>query len=157
MPITVYSPHDGEPVKVRDQDIGRAVKDRQGRTFFVVLKSDSSDYYAALTRHGSEKDEARYAKLEEKLGTVGNQVKQQHEAAKPKLSSEKKGGGGLVKWVVLIIVLAALGWLFSYGPLGFLGEQAVEQVQQGAQNLQPSEGDSGQGGGSEAEPEGPDS
>ena len=42
MPITIFSPHSGNQVKVRDQDAGRAVKDEEGRIFYVLPKSDSA-------------------------------------------------------------------------------------------------------------------
>ena len=33
MPIVINSPFSGKPVKIRDQDVGRAVKDEEGRIF----------------------------------------------------------------------------------------------------------------------------
>jgi hypothetical protein len=137
MPITVYSPHNGEPVKIRDQDIGRAVQDREGRTFFAVLKSDGSDYYGSFTRHGTPKDEQRYAELEQKLGKLNNQVKEKHAEAKPTVTGKQKSKSGLlVKLVVALIILLALAWLFTYGPLSGFGEQAVEEATRQIENAQ---------------------
>ena len=45
MPIVVNSPYSGESVKIRDQDVGRAVKDRDGKVFYVLPRSDGSGYY----------------------------------------------------------------------------------------------------------------
>ena len=42
MPIVVNSPYSGESVKIRDQDVGRAVKDRDGKVFYVLPRSDGS-------------------------------------------------------------------------------------------------------------------
>ena len=64
MAITVKSPYSGRPVKVREQDIGRAIRDEQGRVFYVVPRSEGDGYYAARTRHGSEKQEQAYLQLE---------------------------------------------------------------------------------------------
>ena len=54
MPIVVPSPHSGQPVKVRDEDVGRAVRDETGRIFYVLPKSDGDGYYGAVTRTGSK-------------------------------------------------------------------------------------------------------
>lgn len=69
MAITVYSPHSGHPVKVRDQDLGRAIRDEAGRIFYVVERSDGTGYYGSLTRHGSDKDEQRYLDLEQRIAS----------------------------------------------------------------------------------------
>lgn len=72
MPIIVHSPHSGRPVKIRDQDIGRAVKDEEGRIFYAVLRSDGQGHYGARTRHGSPKEEQRYLEMLEK-GAIARQ------------------------------------------------------------------------------------
>lgn len=63
MPLTIHSPHSGHPVKVRDEDVGRAVRDEMNRIFYVVPRADGSGFYGAVTRKGSPKDEERYDKL----------------------------------------------------------------------------------------------
>lgn len=70
MAITVLSPHSGDPVTVRDQDVGKSVKDRQGRMFYVLQAPDGM-YYAALTRAGGQKDIDRYRHAAERHGFVG--------------------------------------------------------------------------------------
>ena len=63
MPITVLSPHNGHPVKIRDADVGRAVRDSDGRLFYTVERPDGG-YYAAVTRKGSPRCLERYERLE---------------------------------------------------------------------------------------------
>lgn len=114
MGIIVNGPYSGQPVKVRDQDVGRAVKDEEGRVFYVLQKSDGSGYYGAMTRAGGAKDEARAAELEGKLG------KRQENVHEQVLNRAGKSGGGLKKLVVLVIVLAILAiaaWAVLMGPL----------------------------------------
>ena len=114
MGIIVNGPYSGQPVKVRDQDVGRAVKDEEGRVFYVLQKSDGSGYYGAMTRAGGAKDEARALELEGKLGQRQQNV---HEQV---LNRTGNSGGGMKKIVVLIIVLAILlgaAWAVLMGPL----------------------------------------
>ena len=63
MPLTIHSPHSGHPVKVRDEDIGRAVRDEENRIFYVVPRASGEGFYGAITRKGSPKDEERYDRL----------------------------------------------------------------------------------------------
>lgn len=60
MPLTVYSPHSGKPVKVREEDLGRALRDEGGRVFYALKTADGQDVYGAVTRKGSPEEEARY-------------------------------------------------------------------------------------------------
>jgi len=119
MGITVLSPHDGQPVKIRDQDVGRAVRDGEGRIFYALPKSDGSGYYGARTRAGGERDEQRALELESKVQTQGDhardQVKSQLHDARG-----KKRGGGKGKLLLLLIIIAALvaAYLFTFGPFG---------------------------------------
>ena len=115
MGIIVKGPFSGKPVKVRDNDAGRAVKDEEGRLFFVLPKSDGSGYYGSITRAGNPKEEARALEMEEKEGANRVNVEAQNEA-RPRKSS----GGGMGKVVFLLIVvavLAAAGWAVTVGPL----------------------------------------
>jgi len=63
MTMNVHSPHSGHPVKIRDEDIGRAVRDEENRIFYVVPRANGEGYYGAITRKGSAKDEERYDRL----------------------------------------------------------------------------------------------
>jgi hypothetical protein len=67
MAIEVYSPHSGHPVKVRQEDIGRAIRDEAGQIFYVVPREEGSGYYASLTRTGSTKDQQRYDELAQRI------------------------------------------------------------------------------------------
>lgn len=67
MAITVLSPHSGNPTKLRDKDVGRAVQDAEGRTFYL-LQDGNGDYYAALTRAGGEKELERYRHMASRAG-----------------------------------------------------------------------------------------
>jgi peptidylprolyl isomerase len=66
MPLIIHSPYSGRPVKVRDEDVGRAIRDEEGRVFYVVPRAGEG-YYAAPTRKGSAKDEARYDEMAGKM------------------------------------------------------------------------------------------
>lgn len=124
MGITVNGPHSGLPVKVRDQDVGRAVKDEQGRIFYVLPKSDGSGYYGAMTRAGGTKDEARALEMENKSAMMkGNSKEEQQQAFHDARGKGRGGlGGKLVVLVVIVVVLAAAGWAVTMGPLkGMLG------------------------------------
>jgi hypothetical protein len=74
MAITIYSPYNSQPVEVREQDVGRAVKDGEGRTFYVLAKSDGTGYYGAMTRMGGQKDEDRAADIEYRSKHLQNAV-----------------------------------------------------------------------------------
>lgn len=125
MGITVLSPHSGEAVKVRDQDVGRAVKDREGRIFYVLEKSDGTGYYGAMTRAGGEREEqralkteARSAEVEEHKQTVtGGGGVPVHDA------TGKKRSGGLGKLILLLILLAILAVAGWYGYQMFTGNE----------------------------------
>lgn len=62
-PVTILSPYSGRPVVVREQDLGRAIRDEQGRVFYVV-EDDEHGRYASMTRKGSPKDLDRYRDLQ---------------------------------------------------------------------------------------------
>lgn len=130
MPLTVLSPFSGRPVKVRDQDVGRAVRDEENRIFYVVPKSDGSGYYAAPTRKGSEKDEQRYAELEAKTDQSAQQVKAEHAAVHDATGPGRSGGGGKFLLLLILIVVAAIAiYLLANGTQGlpFIGEPGPTQ------------------------------
>ncbi len=124
MAIIVHSPHDGQPVKVRDQDLERAIRDSEGRIFYAVKRSDGSGYYGALTRKGSDKDEQRYLDLIEKMETARQVGKIRSEAQVHDATGKDKSPGAM-RWIVLLIlagIIAAMSWYFfksynSNGPL----------------------------------------
>ena len=106
MPLTVLSPHSGRPVKVRTEDLGRAVRDEGGRVFYVVPRANGEGYYAALTRKGSEKDEQRYDKLERRTDEVQEQVDQQ--AAAVHDATGRRRSRPLLRLLTLLILLGIL-------------------------------------------------
>jgi hypothetical protein len=106
MPITVKSPYSGRPVKVRDQDIERAVRDEEGRVFYVVPRPDAEGYYAAPTRKGSPKDLERYDKMQLRAAQVQEQVDEQHRAVHD--ATGKRRARPLARLITLLVLLAAL-------------------------------------------------
>ncbi len=114
MAIIVHSPYDGQPVKVRDQDLGRAIRDGEGRVFYAVKRSDGQGYYGALTRKGSDKDEKRYLEMLEKMETARGVGKVRSEAQLHDATGGKSGPG-LFAWVLLLIIaaiIAAVTWYY---------------------------------------------
>lgn len=105
MPITILSPYSGKPVKVRDQDVGRAIRDEEGRIFYIVDATDGGTPYSSMTRKGSEKDEQRYRKLESGSAqlsqTAREHVHQVHDA-----TGKKRRNPVGVLLLVLILALA---------------------------------------------------
>ena len=115
MPITILSPHSGKPVKIRDQDVGRAVRDEEKRVFYA-LERPGGGHYAALTRNGSQKDLERYEALESK--TAAGAVHVQEVAAAHDARGPGRRGGGLRLLVILALLLAlAVGAWFGYRTL----------------------------------------
>ena len=112
MPITILSPHSGRPVRVRDQDIGRALRDEAGRVFYIVAGAEGGGHYASMTRQGSEKDEERYRQLEQQgpapVEDLAPAAPQVHDAT-------GKTRRNPVGWVlVTFILLAAAGAALIY-------------------------------------------
>ena len=115
MAIIVHSPHDGQPVKVRDQDLQRAIRDGEGRIFYAVKRTDEQGYYGALTRKGSDKDEQRYIELLKKMETA-REVGKIRSAEQIHDATGKAKGPGMLRWVLLLIVavlIAAVAWYVS--------------------------------------------
>lgn len=123
MPITVLSPYSGKPVKVRDNDAGRAVRDEEGRIFYVLAKSDGTGYYGATTRAGNPKEEARALELESKVATGQGEAKTRVDEMKS-LRKPSRGLRGPVLFILIVAALAAAGYLFFYGPLKHLNPLA---------------------------------
>ena len=112
MPITVLSPYSGRPVKVRDQDIERAVRDEEGRIFYVVARPDGGGYYAAPTRKGTDRDLQRYDELQTKTAEQAG-----HAAAVREQSAYDATGPGrrlsplrLLVVMLLLVMLAAAAY-----------------------------------------------
>jgi hypothetical protein len=128
MAITIYSPHSGHPVKVREADVGRAIRDEAGRIFYVVARSQGGGYYGSMTRQGSDKDEQRYLDLEARIARgefvpepVG-QASSSPAAATPHDATGRRRVAPVRLVVAIIILLAALGgagvaadWWLSLG------------------------------------------
>ncbi len=107
MPLIIHSPHSGEPVKVRDQDLGRAIRDKDGKIFYVVERSDGSGHYAALTRKGSPKDEERYDKLLKKDAQASEHRQQVAQDFHDATGKRRKNPARLV---LAVLVAAGLGY-----------------------------------------------
>lgn len=114
MPITINSPYSGLPVKIRDQDISRAVRDEEDRIFYVVPRESGNGYYAAPTRKGSAKDEQRYDAMQQKMGEVQQQVTAQHtavhDATGRRRSFRQRPVGRLIVLVLLVAALVVAGY-----------------------------------------------
>ncbi len=116
--IEVASPHSGRMVRVRLKDVGRSVRDEEGRIFFVLDRSDGGGYYASLTRVGGAKAEKDYLDMLDKQDAAKasgeDRSQQQIFDATGKARSKLKGR------VILVLILAALAaaaWAFTLGPL----------------------------------------
>ncbi|MFW6060102.1 MAG: hypothetical protein ACODAQ_07960 [Phycisphaeraceae bacterium] len=110
MPMVVYSPYSGRPVKVRDEDVNRAIRDEEGRIFYVVQRSDGQGHYTAPTRQGSEKDEQRYMEMISKSAAAEQQKHKStpaamHDATGP---GRRGGMGRLVRLIILLVILLAV-------------------------------------------------
>jgi hypothetical protein len=126
MGITVYSPHDGEPVTVRDKDVGRAVRDRENRIFYVLEKSDGGGYYGAMTRRGGEKEEQRALELEQKLGAQRGHVRERVAAAGAEGEGRRPGSRlGLLLFAVAVVGVL---YLVTLGPLADLAADWIARI-----------------------------
>ncbi len=106
MPLTVRSPHNHQPVKVRDQDIGRAIRDADNHIFYVVPFSDGSGYYGAVTRKGSPKDEERYRNQTQRVASGEIAVKAQQAAHDATGRKRSRAGRRLVVLLLVLLLLA---------------------------------------------------
>jgi hypothetical protein len=119
MGIIVNGPFSGKPVKVRDQDVGRAVRDEEGRIFYVLPKSGGGGYYGAPTRAGGTKHEQPAIEMENRQaaarGNVHEQVEAIHDA-----TGKRRGRSGTLLVVIFVLFIAALVCFLKWGPLGDL-------------------------------------
>jgi len=114
MPIVVNSPFSGKPVKIRDQDIGRAVRDEENRIFYVLARSDGNGYYSSPTRQGGAKDEARYIEMEQKVVKSGTQVREEVQTMHDATGRKRSGlRGKLLILIFLGILTVAAWWVFT--------------------------------------------
>lgn len=117
-PAIILSPYSGRPVKIREQDLGRALRDEQGRVFYVV-EDPEHGRYAARTRKGSPKDLERYraieantAQLDDEVQTTRQGLAQAHDAS----GAKRRNPLGLLVLVLLLAAVAALGYVYLNHP-----------------------------------------
>jgi hypothetical protein len=111
MPLTINSPHSGRPVKVRDSDVGRSIRDEEGRVFYVLPRQNGEGFYGALTRKGSEKDEQRYDAMEKKSAIARDtgaerSAAQVHDATGTGRPGTKRRALYLLLFAVILAVIA---------------------------------------------------
>lgn len=127
MPLIVHSPYSGRPVKIRDEDVGRALRDEEGRIFYAVPRSDGRGYYGSPTRKGSEKDEQRYLALLEK-GEIARETGAARSAAQiHDATGPGRPGAGLRKLATLVVILFLLAAI-AYVVWIVFGEQVRPYV-----------------------------
>lgn len=134
-PVTILSPYSGRPVKIREHDLGRALRDEQGRVFYVVEDSEHGRY-AARTRKGSDKDLRRYrqieagvAKLDDAPHVDDGASRQVHDAT----GSKRRNPVGLVVVLVIVaIAVAAAGYVYVSRPawLGLDADDAAADTRE---------------------------
>ena len=123
MAVVVNSPHNGRPVKVRQQDVGRAVRDDEGHIFYVLARSDAEGYVGSLTRGGG----AAPPRPVEGAGKALDQEHAQPDAQEPPdktlphdaTGKRRSKSPARLVIVILLLTVAVLAYLFSpYGPFG---------------------------------------
>lgn len=117
-PAIILSPYSGRAVKIREQDLGRALRDEEGRVFYVV-EDPEHGRYAARTRKGSPKDLERYRKIEADAAQLDDATQparqnlaQAHDAA----GNKRRNPLGLLVIVLLLAASAALGYVYLNHP-----------------------------------------
>jgi len=117
--IEVNSPHTGRPVRIRDKDVGRTVRDEDGNIFYALPRPDGQGHYSSLTRAGGPDQERRYDDMlakESRARAAGQEASQRlvHDARGKPRSNVR----GKLVILVLALIVAALVYLFTIGPLG---------------------------------------
>ncbi len=155
-PVTLLSPYSGRPVVVREEDLGRAIRDDEGRVFYVV-EDDEHGRYASMTRKGSAKDLERYRALQSggapamngsalagaALSTSSAQQTQAYDAT----GTKRRNPVGIVVMLGLIVLLGAALYIALVHPswLGIDrgGNETPSSPEQGQpeQSPAPAQGD----------------
>lgn len=141
MPITINSPYSGNPVKVREQDIGRALRDEEGRVFYVVERSDGKGYYSSPTRHGSEKDEQRYREMHEKTTVLSDRARHNVKTAVHDATGKGRPRSKLrvALLVILLLIAAALVYVYVIQPRLNAPEESDQNAAQQFSLFSPSQ------------------
>ena len=113
MAITVQSPHNGRPVKIRPEDVGRAVRDSEGKIFYVLPREDGRGHFGSLTRQGASEKEVQCAELTAKA--VG-----EHDADDSAYDATGRSGFRSLLFpisiILAILIILILLWLFMRLP-----------------------------------------
>jgi FKBP-type peptidyl-prolyl cis-trans isomerase len=105
-------------VKIREHDLGRALRDEQGRVFYVV-EDPEHGRYAARTRKGSPKDLQRYREIESgvaKLDSDEDRPAAANLQAHDATGSKRRNPLGTLLLIVILAAVAALGYVFVSHP-----------------------------------------
>lgn len=145
MAIIVPSPHSGCPVRVREQDMGRAVRDESGRIFYPLPRSSGGGHYGALTRAGSAEQEQRCTEL-------ATEFSRQPTLESPQPEAHDATGCGRHRptaWLILLLLLLTLGIvaLFAWKPAARRIRDAIRDTTQESEILDPPSGSPGGGDG----------
>ena len=121
-PVTILSPYSGRPVKVREQDLGRAIRDEEGRVFYIVEHPEFGRY-AARTRKGSDKDLERYkqiesgnAKLDADPAVQASRSATVHDAT----GAKRRNPVGLLLLILILLLAAGGAYVYFVNP-GLMG------------------------------------
>lgn len=111
MSIEVRSPYSGETVKIMPKDVGKAVKDRDGRVFYV-LEDGEGGYYPSMNRsgEGAAKAQGDHARMEERMA-------EHHAAVAERGAGSGKRSKGYLLYLIIVGLLVVAAWAFIYGPL----------------------------------------
>lgn len=128
-PAIILSPYSGRPVKIREQDLGRALRDEQGRVFYVV-EDPELGRYAARTRKGSPKDLERYRAIEAKAAELDDDAQPSRDdiaKAHDAVGKKRKNPLGRLILILIVIALGLLGYVgLNYPEWLGLGEPSNE-------------------------------
>lgn len=141
-PITILSPYSGRPVKVREQDMGRAVRDEEGRIFYIVDDPEHG-LYAARTRKGSDKDLERYRKMQDTSARLDEDDAVQasrHATVYDATGTKRRNPLGRLVLLIIVLAIGAAAYLVIMQP-GLIGLGSQEQDD--AKTNTPAESDAG--------------